>query len=110
MFRGLFRRYVLLFFDDILIYSASIIDHITHLRMVLSLLREHHLYANRKKSCFRRQELEYLGHIISGNGVAIDPAKVKVLKEWPDPKNAKELRGFLSLTDTIGVLFLTTTR
>lgn len=66
--------------------------------MVLSLLREHKLYANKKKCCFVKKELDYLDHIISELGVAADPEKVRIMREWPISKNAKELSGFLGLT------------
>ena len=68
IFKGVFQRYVLIFFDDILFYSPSLEIHWEHLRVVLTILREHKLYANVKKCCFCQLELEYLGHIISEKG------------------------------------------
>ncbi|KFK23991.1 hypothetical protein AALP_AAs48021U000700 [Arabis alpina] len=98
VFRKFLRRFVLVFFDDILIYSKTEVEHQEHLRLVLKALAENQLVANRKKCEFGRVEIEYLGHVISAKGVAADPAKVQAMVEWPSPGNIKALRGFLGLT------------
>ncbi|KFK40792.1 hypothetical protein AALP_AA2G041600 [Arabis alpina] len=98
MFRQFLRRFVLVFFDDILIYSKTEAEHLAHVRIVLQTLADHQLYANAKKCEFGKSEVEYLGHVISGRGVAADPTKVKAMVDWPPPKNVKALRGFLGLT------------
>ncbi|GAU51237.1 hypothetical protein TSUD_52210 [Trifolium subterraneum] len=72
--------------------------HIEHLELVLSTLKTHGLVANKKKSHFGQNSVEYLGHLISGDGVAVDPNKVMSLTSWPVPKNVKGVRGFLGLT------------
>ena len=72
VFKPLLRKFVLIFFDDILIYSTSLEDHIRHLVQVFSLLQQHQLYANKKKCSFGQTQLEYLGHIISAKGVMAD--------------------------------------
>lgn len=72
--------------------------HQVHLRTFLQALKEHELVANKKKCSFGRESLEYLGHIISSQGVSADPAKVKAMVEWPVPRDVKGLRGFLGLT------------
>lgn len=68
------------------------------MQAVLALLKEHQLFANLKKCTFGQIQLKYLGHIISGEGVAADPKKLIVMMEWPIPKDLKALRGFLGLT------------
>ncbi|XP_026417263.1 uncharacterized protein LOC113312740 [Papaver somniferum] len=73
-------------------------DHVKHLTLVFSLLRQHSLYAKFSKCSFAQPQLEYLGHLITGNGVAADLDKVEVMLNWPQPQNLKQLRGFLGLT------------
>lgn len=98
IFRPYLRKFVLVFFDDILIYSRDIEEHQMHLRMILSVLVEHCFVANQAKCRFGCAQIDYLGHIISGEGVAVDPEKVKCILAWPTPKNVKGVRGFLGLT------------
>ena len=69
------RKFVLVFLDDILVYSPTLQDHVIHLEQVLSKLREHQLYMKRSKCSFAQHQLEYLGHIISDQEVSTDPAK-----------------------------------
>ena len=88
---------MLVFFDDILIYSNSWKDHVEHVDRVLQLLEEKQLYAKRSKCFFGVQEVEYLGHIVSHEGVKVDPRKIKAIKEWKIPTYIKHLRGFLGL-------------
>lgn len=92
------RKFVLVFMDDILVFSKSWLEHLEHLSIMLSTLREHQLYANLSKCSFAQTKLEYLGHIISNKGVATDPAKTEAMVAWPVPTNLTELRGFLGLT------------
>ena len=68
-----------------------------HLKKVLELLRQHQLYVNGKKCCFKQSEVEYLGHIMSSSWVSADPKKVEVMVEWPVPHDIKSLRGCLGL-------------
>ena len=96
--RPFLRRFVLVFFDDILIYSKSWADHLRHLRAVLTELRRHILFVKRSKCAFGVSSVAYLGHIISEAGVAMDPAKVQAIHDWPVPRSARAVRGFLGLT------------
>jgi hypothetical protein len=91
------RKFVLIFFDDILIYSAIWADHLQHLRMVLDTLRQCHLFAKESKCVFGAKQISYLGHVISEQGVAMDTTKVEVVQSWPQPKTVRGLRGFLGL-------------
>ncbi|KAL0550257.1 hypothetical protein IC582_014763 [Cucumis melo] len=83
IFRSYLRKFVLVFFYDILIYSRGMEKHIYHLELVFEVLREHKLYANKKKCSFAFQRVEYLGHIVSGQGVEVDPEKIRSIKQWP---------------------------
>jgi len=98
IFKPFLRKFVLVFFDDILIYSKSWKDHVEHVDRVLQLLEEKQLYAKSSKCFFGVQEVEYLGHIVSHEGVKVDPRKIKSIKEWNIPTSIKHLRGFLKLT------------
>jgi hypothetical protein len=98
VFRSMLRKFVLVFFDDILVYSKDWNSHMKHLKEVLWMLDEHGLVANKKKCHFAQSSIEYLGHVISHKGVAVDPSKVDSVTNWPTPRNVKGVRGFLGLT------------
>jgi len=95
--RPFLRRFVLVFFDDILIYSASWADHLRHLRAVFVVLQQHRLFVKRSKCSFGERSIAYLGHVISDAGIAMDPAKVHAVSDWPQPRSARAVRGFLGL-------------
>ena len=95
--RPFLRRFVLVFFDDILIYSSSWLEHLQHLRAVLDALQAHHLHLKRSKCSFGASSVTYLGHVISADGVAMDADKVAAVAAWPQPRSARGLRGFLGL-------------
>lgn len=92
------RTCVLVFLDDILIYSRTLDEHAQHLRAVLKLMHENHLYLKLSKCSFAQHQLEYLGHIISDQGVATDPSKISAMIQWPVPTTITEVRAFLGLT------------
>jgi hypothetical protein len=92
------RKFVLVFMDDILVYSPSVAAHVVHLHEVLTLLRRHQLYVKASKCAFACSSLEYLGHIISAQGVSTDPKKTEAMVKWPLPTTVTKLRGFLGLT------------
>jgi len=96
--RPYLRKFTLVFFDDILVYSRYLESHRDHLVRVLELLRQNHLLVNKKKCCFESTTIEYLGHIISSQGVTADPKQLQDMLDWPKSKDIKALRGFLGLT------------
>jgi hypothetical protein len=98
LFKPFLRQFVLVFFDDILVYSHSLFDHLGHLRFVLGVLHAHQLYAKESKCKFGVTEIDYLGHLISTFGVRADPSKLEAMVAWPIPTSIKSLRGFLGLT------------
>ena len=91
------HKFVLVFFDDILIYSRTWADHLRHIRAVLSELQRQQLFLKRAKCAFASTSVAYLGHVISEAGVAMDPAKVQAILDWPVPRSAQAVRGFLGL-------------
>jgi hypothetical protein len=91
------RQFVLVFFDDILIYSSSWSDHLRHVRTVLRTLQDHQLFLKKSKCEFGRPSVAYLGHVISAEGVVADKQKVQAVLEWPIPRFARAVRGFLGL-------------
>ncbi|XP_057755398.1 uncharacterized protein LOC130974540 [Arachis stenosperma] len=98
VFKPYLRRFVLVFFDDILVYSPHWNAHLGHLETVLKLLQQNTLYAKLSKCLFGVSEIDYLGHTITKEGVHMEKEKVKAVVEWQVPKNLKQLRGFLGLT------------
>ena len=90
-------QFVVVFIDDILIYSKSAEEHEQHLRIVLERLRAHELYAKFSKCEFWLQEVAFLGHIITEKGVAVDPSKVEAVLNWKTPTNVSEIRSFLGI-------------
>lgn len=96
--RDYLRKFVLVFFDIILVYSHTVEEHRGQLKLVLKTLLDNQLYANKKKCKFGQKELDYLGHIILATGVAVDESKIAAMRDWPQPRSIKDLRGFLGLT------------
>lgn len=98
VFQQQMRKCVLIFMDDILVYSPTLETHVIHLHQVFQVLQKLQLYAKRSKCSFAVNQIEYLGHIISDKGVSIDPTKIESMVKWPVPSSHTELRGFLCLT------------
>ena len=97
VFKSYLNQFVVVFSDDILVYSKTREDHERYLRLVLQTLKEHQLYAKFSKCEFWLDKVSFLGHVISKDGIAVDPAKVKAVTEWNRPKNPTEVRSFLGL-------------
>ena len=97
IFRSHLRKYVLVFFDDISIYSRTWEEHLQHIEAVLHILEEQQFYAKLSKCEFELTEMLYLGHIIGVDGVRVHEEKIRAIKDWPEPKNVTELRGFVGI-------------
>jgi len=98
VFKPYLRKFILVFFDDILVYSQDFKTHLSHLSLALDLLRVSKLFAKHSKCRFACNEVDYLGHIVSEHGVRADQGKIQAMIDWPLPKTIKSLRGFLGLT------------
>ena len=97
VFKDFLDQFVIVFIDDILVYSQSEIEHERHLRMVLQRLRDHQLYAKFKKCEFWLSQVTFLGHIVGRDGIKVDPSKIEAVKDWPRPKNPTDVRSFVGL-------------
>ncbi|KAK1410455.1 hypothetical protein QVD17_36992 [Tagetes erecta] len=90
-------KFVIVFIDDILIYSKTQGDHESHLRTILGLLRQEKLYAKFSKCEFWLSEVQFLGHVVNAKGIQVDPAKIEAVMKWEIPKSPTEVRSFLGL-------------
>ena len=98
VFRPYLDKFVVVFIDDILVYSKTREEHADHLRTMLRTLSVHKLYDKLKNCDFWMKKVHFLGHVISGEGISVDPAKAAVVEEWPRPTNVSEIRSFLGMT------------
>ena len=85
IFQPYLRKFILVFFDDILVYSQDFNQHLTHLKMTFEVLNSNKLYVKLSKCTFAQKEVENLGHIILGEGVRTDPQKITAMVKWPRP-------------------------
>src|SRR4051812_20295669 len=95
VFMEFLDKFIVVFIDDIWVYSKNEEEHKEHLRLVLEKLREHELYAKFSKCEFLLKEVGFLGHVISGEGIAVDPTKVVTVTNWEAPTTVGEIRSFL---------------
>lgn len=98
LLRPFLRRFAIVFFDDILIYSASWSEHLLHLELIFACLLQGQFYLKPEKCALGLQQIDYLGHIVRHGEVSPDPAKIHAMVEWPIPTSLKSLKGFLGLT------------
>nr|GEV19578.1 Ty3/gypsy retrotransposon protein [Tanacetum cinerariifolium] len=98
LFRSVLRKFILVFFDDILVYSESLSTHYEHLRFVFQTLLDNQYHAKASKCQFAATSIPFLGHNISADGVQADPDKLAAIKSWPSPNSFTTLRAFLGLT------------
>ncbi|GJV28891.1 putative nucleotidyltransferase, ribonuclease H [Tanacetum coccineum] len=99
VFHEYLDRFVIVFIDDILVYSKTREEHEDHLRIVLEILRQKKLYAKFSKCDFWLGQVAFWGHIVSADGITMDPAKVEVITKWPRPKTITKVGSFLGLTE-----------
>ena len=94
---GFIGKFVVVYFDDILIYRKSLDDHLIHLKYVLDVLRKERLFANQKKCTFFTNKLVFLGFFYSARGIQVDEEKVQAIQDWPSPTSVSKVRSFYGL-------------
>ena len=97
LFQEYIDKFVSIYIDDILVFSKSKEEHLEHLKIVLDILRDAKLYGKMSKSEFFKTEMEFLGHIVTRDGIKVDPHKVQVVRDWKTPKNIHDVRSFLGM-------------
>jgi hypothetical protein len=97
VFHPFLHHFVLVFFDDILIYRKTWTNHLSHVDRFLHLLSQHQLFLKQSKCDFGTLEVEYLDHLVGKDGVKVDPKTIEAMQDWPHPKTLKSLHGFLGL-------------
>ena len=95
--RAFIGKFVIVYFDDIMIHSKSFDEHPNHIHQVLAVLREEKLYGNIAKCTFCTDRVVFLGFVISADGIQVDEEKVKAIKDWPTPLNVSQVRSFHGL-------------
>ena len=97
VFKQYLDMFLIVFIDDILVYSRNEEDHANHMRIVLQVLRDRQLFAKFDKCEFWLRSVAFLGHVISGEGIMVDPKKTEAVKNWPRPLTSSDIRSFLGL-------------
>ena len=97
VFEEYLDKFVIVFIDDILVYSSTMEEHELHLKIVLEKLREKRLYTKFSKCEFWLEKVAFLGHVVSKEGISMDSSKVEAVSQWKQPKNPTEVRSFLGL-------------
>jgi hypothetical protein len=93
------NSFLVVYLDDILIFSETWEEHMQHIQQVLSTLPKHKIYANLEKCSFGMNKIQYLGYIVDEHGVHVDPTKIQFIPDWPTPTTLVELRSFLGLAN-----------
>ena len=91
-------KFVVVFIDDILIYSKTEEEHKEHLKIILQELREHQLFAKFSKCDFFKDKIQYLDHVVTKEEISVDPEKIRAIEDWPVPKDVTDVRSFMEIT------------
>jgi hypothetical protein len=98
VFQDFLDKFLIVYLDDIVVYSKTLDEHLHHLERIFSRLREHKLYAKLEKCQFMQKQIKFLGHLVSAEGIRVNPEKVKAIVDWPTPKTVKDVRAFLGIS------------
>jgi transposase InsO family protein len=99
VFRDFLDLFVIIYLDDILVYSKTLEEHQQHVRQVLQRLREYGLYAKLEKCQFHQEQVEFLGYVVSSEGISMDPAKIRTILEWESPRSVRDVQCFLGFAN-----------
>ena len=99
LLRPFIKKCIIVYLDDIFIFSRSWEEHVKQLWQVFNTLKQHQLYLHMEKCSFAMTNIKYLGYVIDSTDIHVDPEKVQILKDWPIPQNLHELRSFLGLVN-----------
>nr|CAD1839581.1 unnamed protein product [Ananas comosus var. bracteatus] len=99
LFHDHLDKFVVIYLDDIVVYSKTLEEHVEHLRIVFQTLKEHSLYVKKEKCYFAQKEIMFLGHRVGGGLIGMDEEKIRAIKEWRAPTRVTELRSFLGLVN-----------
>ncbi|KAK8702739.1 hypothetical protein V6N13_021080 [Hibiscus sabdariffa] len=99
VFHDYLDKFVVIYLDDIMIYSSSLREHEEHLRLVMDRLRENQLFVKKEKCEFAQKQDRFLGHVVGQGRIQMDDEKIKAVQDWPVPSNVSELRSFLGLAN-----------
>ncbi|KAK5670272.1 hypothetical protein QVD99_8720 [Batrachochytrium dendrobatidis] len=106
LFREMIGKNVLVYLDDIVIYSENMQEHKTHVRKVFQVLRKNLLFCKPEKCHFYQTKITYLGYIVSADGISMDPGKIKAVQDWPTPKKMRDVQVFLGFTNFYRALII----
>ena len=98
VFQDYLDKFMIVYLDDIVVYSKNVDEHLHHLQLIFNRLREHKLYAKLEKCQFMQKQIKFLGHLVSADGIRVNPDKVKAIVDWPTPTTVKDIRSFLGIS------------
>ena len=98
VFNDYLYKFLIVYLDDLVVYSKNLDDHLRQLELILIRLREHRLYAKLEKCNFMQKQIKFLGHLVSADGIRVNPEKVKAIIDWPTPTSVKDIRSFLGIS------------
>lgn len=99
MLKEVLNVYAVVYLDNILVFSNTYEEHVWHVTNILIKLHQNKLYTNATKCFFHKKEIEYLGIIASGDGVRVDPAKIRTIQDWPTPRSVKNIQEFIGFAN-----------